>query len=282
MKILSNCHTHTDFCDGHHSAREMVESAVALGFRSLGFTSHAPQHFDLPYAIAPEKESEYLRELHALKAEYQGRIRLRIGIERDFFSFADLSPYDYWIASVHYLPCNGRFYAVDGDPADLDALCQSAFHGDGLALARAYYDLLTAYAVSYRPPVIGHFDLIKKNNARLSLFDPSSPAYEEIVRASLSAIARCGALLEVNTGGMARGSLQEPYPSLPILRIWRSLGGRVIASSDCHDRTLMNYAFDQLPAYLAKAGFEEITVLGSGDTLFETYPLTAPEIPLQK
>ena len=282
MKILSNCHTHTDFCDGLHSAREMVETAVALGFRSLGFTSHAPQYFDLPYAIAPEKEGEYQRELRALREEFQGRIRLHIGIERDFFSFAVPSHYDYWIASVHYIPFRGRFYSVDGKPEELYALCQSAFGGDGLALARAYYDLLTAYAVSYRPPVIGHFDLIKKNNARLSLFDSSSPAYEEIVRNSLRTIAKCGSMLEVNTGGMARRYLQEPYPSSDILRIWQSLGGHVIASSDCHDKALMDYAFDQLPGYLEEAGFDGISVLGCGDALFEAYPLSAHEIPFQK
>ena len=282
MTILSNCHTHTEFCDGKSSAEEMVQSAIAHGFRSIGFTSHAAQHFDLPYAIAPEKENAYLEKLAKLRQDYGDRIRVWSGIERDFFSCAEPGRYDYYIASVHYIPYGGRFYAVDGDPEDLQQLLSTAFHGDGLALVRAYYSLVTAYAESYHPPVIGHFDLIKKNNRQLGLFDPASEAYQAIVHDALEIIAGCGCLLEVNTGGMARGYVSEPYPSGEILRFWHALGGGVIPSSDCHDAAYIQYGFDRIPEYLRQAGFENVTVLGCGETLFESYPLSASQIPRPK
>ena len=67
MSILSNCHTHTQFCDGRSTAEEMVLSALDKGFVSLGFSSHAPQKYDFPYCVVHEKEEEYRAEVLRLR-----------------------------------------------------------------------------------------------------------------------------------------------------------------------------------------------------------------------
>ncbi len=281
MQILSNCHTHTTYCDGVSPAEETVKAALGLGFRSLGFTSHAPQHFDLPYAIAPDREKDYIREIRALGEKYRDRLRIYCGIERDLFSCADPSPYDYYIASVHYIPCGGRMMAVDASAAVMEEMVRTYFSGSGLAMAGAYYSLLAAYARAWRPPIIGHFDLIKKFNASLSLFDEEDPAYLAIARDALGAILDSGAMLEVNTGGIARGYIDAPYPSPAILKLWRSMGGRVTVSSDCHNARDLDCAFDAVPAWLGEAGFDRFYVLGTGEALFEEVPLSAPSAPLK-
>ena len=267
MRILSNCHTHTTYCDGSSPAEETVLAALEKGFRSLGFTSHAPQYFDLPYAVSPDRERDYIREIRALGDKYRGRITIRCGIERDLFSCADVFPYDYFIASVHYLPCGAGMPAVDGSPERL------------AEAVRAYYSLLAAYATAWRPPVIGHFDLIKKNNAALGLFDENDPAYLEAVHEALKAILEAGSLLEVNTGGMARRVVAEPYPSAAVLKMWRGMGGGVTVSSDCHNAHFLDYAFDTVPDFLSGAGFDRVWVLGTGQTLWEEVPLDAPAAP---
>ena len=40
MKIRSNVHTHTTFCDGKNSVEEMARAAIDLGFVSLGYSIH--------------------------------------------------------------------------------------------------------------------------------------------------------------------------------------------------------------------------------------------------
>lgn len=104
MTILSNCHTHTQFCDGRSSAEDMVLSALDKGFVSLGFTTHAPQLFDEKYCVLPSREEEYRLEILRLKEKYRNSLRIYLGIERDLFSCAAPDNYEYYLASVHYLP----------------------------------------------------------------------------------------------------------------------------------------------------------------------------------
>ena len=40
--ILSNCHTHTNYCDGKATAEQMILSAIDKGFSSIGISSHSP------------------------------------------------------------------------------------------------------------------------------------------------------------------------------------------------------------------------------------------------
>ena len=52
MKYLQNLHTHTTYCDGKNTAEEMVQKAIELGFKSLGFSGHAPMPDSIPAAYA--------------------------------------------------------------------------------------------------------------------------------------------------------------------------------------------------------------------------------------
>ena len=279
MRILSNCHTHTTYCDGASSAEEMVLAAIDRGFLSLGFTSHAPQKFDFPCAIRPEREQEYIREIRALQDKYSDRIRVYCGIERDLFSCADPSRYDYYLAAVHYFPCGDGFAAVDGSRESVLKAREDFFGGDGLRMAWEYYSLLAAYVRAYRPPVVAHFDLIRKNNASGELFDENDPAYLDMAVKALRVIREAGSLLEVNTGGMARGFREDPYPSPVLLRAWREMDGEVTVSSDCHNAKNMDFAFDMVPGCLREAGYDHIHVLSPDGGLFEKVPLSAPSAP---
>lgn len=269
MQITSNCHTHTQFCDGKSSAEEMVLAALRHGLKSLGFTSHAPQMFDPSYCIAPSSEADYITEIQRLRGCYEPRLRIWLGIERDLFSCASPLPYDYYIASVHYLPLPGGFVAVDGNPEILQESFRSYFRSDSLCFANTYYGLIRAYACAYRPPIIGHFDLIKKYNSLLNLFDENDPAYRNIAFGTLRCIRDCGCLLEVNTGGIARGRISDPYPSRFLLEAWHEMGGDVIVSSDCHDAEKITCAFEDAVRELREIGFRRVTQLGTGKTLFE-------------
>lgn len=274
MPFASNAHTHCTWCDGKNTIPEMLEAARALGFVSLGFSSHAAQGFDAGYSMSEVHQRGYFEELRALQRS-GAPLRVWAGLELDALARPkelDMArEADYLIGSTHYVLAEpgGEYVAVDGDPARLRAYVDECFAGDGLALARRFYQIESDFLLRQRPAIIGHFDLVRIRAARLGLFEESDPAYRRLALDALERAYPCGAVLEVNTGAMARGYLPTPYPTLELLSAWREMGGRVTLTSDCHNRRLLNYAFEEALALLRRAGYQSVLRLGTGTALWE-------------
>ena len=216
--------------------------------------------------------AEQLRRVRALAEEYAGRIRVHLGVELDSeYGLADKKNYDYILLSCHYVRKGNARALVDCRPRRdrVFAVRDEAYGGNGEAMAADYFLRLGARALEERPAILGHFDIVKYFNGDGSLYDPQSPVVRRAWREALAMVRESGALLEVNTGGMARGYVNEPYPSWDILRAWRDMGGGVILGSDCHDARLMDFAFDDVLARLRAEGFESVWELGgAGEPLF--------------
>ncbi|MBQ9262801.1 MAG: histidinol-phosphatase [Clostridia bacterium] len=272
MSILSCAHTHTQFCDGRTSAEEMAKIAYDHGFVSLGFSSHAPQDFDPSYVMPIENEVPYRQEVQRLQKEYAGRMTIYLGLERDYFANPTTLPYDYIIGSVHYLPFEDGYVAVDGKAPFIREYIEKSCGGDGMLLARRYYAQMRDYVTSFHPAIIGHLDLLRINNSRLHFLDEESKAYQALCLETLEAIAHQGALLEVNTGAVARGYLTTPYPAAFMLPAWRKLGGEVIVNSDCHFGSLLTAGYDQAEQLLREAGYDHAVRLGR-DQLWERFEI---------
>lgn len=66
-----------------------------------------------------------------------------------------------------------------------------------------------------RPPIVGHFDLIRLLSDHRDLeFKAMEGVWERIER-NLEFVASYGGILELNSSGLRKG-LAEPYPCLPI------------------------------------------------------------------
>ena len=108
--MLSNFHTHSNYCDGKATLREMVDFAVAHGFTELGFSGHSPLPFENTYSITDYEG--YCNEVRALKEEYKDRIKIHLGLEidyipgmlEDFTPLIDNGHLEYTIGSVHLIP----------------------------------------------------------------------------------------------------------------------------------------------------------------------------------
>lgn len=273
MSILSSAHVHTTYCDGKTPAVEMAQRAYELGFVSLGFSSHAPQTFDPGYCIDPAQEAEYKAEILALQARYAGRMRIYLGVERDYYSCCSAAEYDYFIASVHYFrKPDGHHCPIDASPERLKAYVDAECGGDGLEMAKRYFAMLRDYVLASNAPIIGHFDLVRKNNAALRLYDEESPAYQTMALDALRPLAETKALLEVNTGAIARGYLNTPYPSPSLLKAWKEWGGEVIINSDCHDARFLTAGYDDAEALLLSLGYSHAVRLGNKD-MWERFSL---------
>ncbi|MCI8332384.1 MAG: histidinol-phosphatase [Clostridiales bacterium] len=268
--IKSNVHTHSTFCDGRDTPREMVQEALARGFCSLGFSSHSPIAYHPSWGMQDEKA--YRKAIAGLKKEYEGRIEIACGIEWDLDSVIDPTDYDYTISSVHQIHHEGHVYPLDLSAEGLAACANACFDGDYGKLCRAYYDLVVQAALREGVDVVGHFDLITKFNDACALFEEDD-AYLEAARHAIDAIseARPALIFEVNTGAMARAGRKEPYPRYELLAYLYSKKIAVTLTSDCHDKTKLVVGFDTALEELINVGYRQVKVWQNG--AFRDLPL---------
>lgn len=266
----SNAHTHTQFCDGKSTAEEVVQAALARGFVSLGFSSHAKQDFHPEYSLNPQREALYIAEISRLQAACEGQLAIWLGMERDRFSYADRAPFAYVIGAVHYVRTpEGAALPVDASAQLLEEAIGFDYRGDGQKLAEDYFESLGAYIREYKPDIIAHFDLLTKYNPDGRFFDTSHPRYIKAATDAMDAAITGCRLLEINVGGIIRARTTEPYPSLPLLRYWHALGGQVTLTSDCHNTAQLDSGFDQGIAHIRAAGYQKAAILGRRESLFE-------------
>jgi len=235
--MKTNYHTHTTFCDGRDTPEAVVRAAIAKGFSAIGFSSHSEMLKD---------PAAYVAEIRRLEAEYRGKIRVLCGIEADWPCPLDLSPYDYAIGSVHFLPgADGGRLPIDESPETLERIRRETFGGDGGALVRAYFaaerEMVAAGAFTF----VGHPDLVRKFNAKRPYFDEGAAWYREELEKTADAIAACGKPVEVNTGAISRGWMDDAYPSAEFRALLRARGVPFVLSSDAHAAETIDCAFDR-------------------------------------
>ena len=197
-----------------------------------------------------------------VQQEYKGRMAIYLGIEREMLSCSDTKDYDYFIASVHYFTRpDGSHSGVDAPSDVIQKYVNECCGGDGLKMAEQYFSLFRDYVIESKPAIIGHFDLVRYNNSILHLYDEESSEYRLMALEALRAMSETNALLEVNTGGVARGYMTAPYPSAFLLKEWKAWGGEVIINSDCHDSRLLNAGYKQAEDILLSIGYDHVVRL---------------------
>ena len=251
----SNLHTHTTFSDGAHSPEENVKSALEKNMISIGFSDHSYTYEDSSYCMKKSSYPEYLKQIRELKEKYKDSIKIFSGLELDYYSGTDhISDFDYVIASVHYIIKDGICYPIDHTPEQQKTCIQNAFDGDIYAMVQCYFDLLCEHVERCNPALVGHFDVITK----FSLMPEDDERYRQIAAHALKRIIRTCPYIEVNTGAVSRGWRTEPYPSHYLFRTILEAGGKLVLSSDSHNRDNLIYAFDETVEMLKRIGFDRI------------------------
>ena len=216
--------------------------------------------------------SHPLRAIRKLAAEYAGRMRIYCGIEEDsLVPLTHRDEFDYVIGSVHRLPLGDSSFCVDDTPEELQRGLSERFHGDGFALAQAYYEAVIDNVLTVKPEILGHFDLLTKFNEGCRFFDENSPEYLAAALEAAQTCAETGVIFEINTGGMARGWRTAPYPARPILQYLKDARIPVLVSTDCHSAAKIDYGMEQARALLRDVGFTETVTLEDGE--FKEQPL---------
>ena len=69
------------------------------------------------------------------------------------------------------------------------------------------------------PNIVAHLDVIRKNNYNNAFFDEDDSVYREEILKTLEIISLTNTIVEVNTGGVAKGYVKTPYPSKWVLEV---------------------------------------------------------------
>lgn len=252
-----------------------VESAHAHGVETVAFTEHLfrfREAYELlegwwyddkdgdPALAAATKQyiedhvsgtvADYVREIEAAKAD---GLPVLLGLEMDWLhGHGDelrrfLAPYDWDIVlgSVHWI---GPWGFDEGPPSpqwdewerrDIDQV-----HAD-------YAGLLRELAASGLCDVLAHPDLPK-------LFGHRPPSFTPLHDAIVEAASSGGCAVEANARGY-RKPIAEPYPAPPVLERARASGLAITLASDAHAPEQVGERFDELAAWVARAGYEEFT-----------------------
>ena len=248
----SNYHTHSTFCDGADSPEELVLEAVRLGCPEIGFSGHSYLPEDTG-SMRPEATHAYCNEIRRLQKKYDGQIRILLGIELEYYSeMPDNETFDFVIGAVHYVRKDGLMCPVDESRESFLRNVETVYHGDFYAFAEDYYRTVADVYNRTCCNIIAHFDLVTKYNEGNALFDIANPRYIAAADSALDALLATPAVLEINTGAIARGYRKSPYPDSRILRRWLGAGRPVILSADCHNKRQLLCSFEEIAGSFPK------------------------------
>lgn len=279
-----NLHTHCTFCDGKNTAEEMVLSAIQKGFSVLGFSSHCIHPLTSDFYKTPDDEwhlpadkiTAYIDEINRLKEKYQERIQIFCGFEADYFedsiigsavpdfnNYSEFNP-DYLIGSVHFVNTPKGFYTVDHTAENVQANINKLYADsktgkiDTRKAVCEYFEAERSMLAKGNFNILGHADLLRKRNNILKLFNEEESWYKEQVQLTAKAAAKAGIVAEINTGAIARGCMDDVYPSSYMLEQLYSNGVPVCVNSDSHDINTIDCAFDRAYSIAKKTGYKEL------------------------
>ena len=176
-------------------------------------------------ATLARKFDDYYHEAVRLREKYAGQVKLLVGIEVDWIRpssqqfIEDLQRkyrLDLFIGSVHH---------VHGIPTDYDRelylIARKTSGGmvdDDERLFEDYFDLQLDMLEKLKPPIVGHFDVIRLwSTDRDGSFARYHGVWMRILR-NLDVIVKYGGVLEINSAALRKG-MKEPYPKSEICQV---------------------------------------------------------------
>ena len=165
---------------------------------------------------------DYYCEATRLQKKYSGQIQLLVGMEIDWirpssqeFIESLLRKYqlDVFIGSVHH---------VHGIPTDYNRefhlVARERSGGTDEGLFEDYFDLQLDMLKKLKPPIVGHFDLIRLwSDDKDGSFAKYDRVWKKVSR-NLDFIVEYGGVLEVNSAALRKG-MREPYPKAEICKV---------------------------------------------------------------
>lgn len=258
IMIKQNLHTHSQCDDGKDAIDEIVQKAQERGFTILGFSGHGYYAKD-DSSMTPEKTKQYIQDVRQAQQQAPNGLKIYLGIEEDSMApIENVEDFDYVIGSVHYLEHNGKIYPIDYSQEQFDEMLKEGYQNDINALAKDYYLAIERQAQNPNIQIIGHLDLIAKYNEDQTYYCFDDPKILSYAKVAIEQLVKAGKIFEMNSGAMARGYRNSPYPSIELLKLIYEANGKILINTDCHDKEYLDYGM-QICLDLAKQiGFKTL------------------------
>ena len=240
-------HMHSILSDGKDTYEEMIRVAIAKGLDEIGFSDHVclkPVEWSIQLVGIPVMTEQILD----LKQKYEDVIKIRYGIELDYFpgretelkDIIESIPLDFVIGSVHF---------IDDWNFDCDQSLYGKWSND--ELYEHYFGLIQQAASSGLFDTIGHLDIIKK----FRVYPESNQ--DKLFEDTIKLIKENDLVVELNTGGVDR-PCAEFTPGPKLLEMCFRHKVPVTLSSDAHRATQIARHYESAVALLSEIGYHEI------------------------
>lgn len=226
-------HSHSgQFC-GHaaNTLEEVVQDAIGKGMTTFCLTEHIGRAEEDFY---PEEANHHTAqslaqlyddchaEARRLQQKYAGQIELFVGFEGEWIREGSLAIIEGLLAKHDVDLFVGSVHHVHTIPIDYDTpmyrQARDVAGGSDQAIFEDYLDAQLAMLKALRPPVIGHFDLIRlKSDEPNRSFRTWPTVLEKAIR-NLKFIAEYGGILELNSSSLRKG-MDECYPKVDICQV---------------------------------------------------------------
>ncbi len=223
-----NYHTHTTRC--HHaegSDEDYVLAAIKAGYKTLGFSDHAPWPHRSPEVqfirMSISDFHDYTESIRRLGRQYGGKIDILLGLEAEYYperiefmrELLKTTPLDYLILGNHFkeYESHGTYFGNYHEPQNV---------------IKDYKELSIEALRSGLYKIFAHPDIFVR-----SLFEWNQEAIDASVE--ICRVAKeCGVILEYNLGGVRYKRKELDYPYTPFWKIAAEVGNDVIIGVDAH------------------------------------------------
>lgn len=263
-----------EFCDhATGTLREVLDAAVAAGFKTYGVSEHVPRmgeqylyenEIELGWSIEKivADFERYGETIFQVAEEYADRLTVLRGFEIEVVphnSYVELMStyrqrfkFDFMVGSVHY----HNDTSIDGPPKEFERAMESC--GGLEALAIQYYERVAEMIRALKPEVVGHLDLVRKNGHLYGALD--TPAIRDAAEVPLEAALEHGCILDLNTAGWRKG-LDSPYPAPWLVKRATEVGVPFCFGDDSHGPDTVGAGIPEAREYLLQNGVQSVTVL---------------------
>lgn len=246
--FIADYHIHTNHSfDSFSNMNQVCKNAILRGLKEICFT----EHFSV---ISHQKTyghmdfDNYFSEIRYNQKVFGSQLEIKAGLElcephlrkREYETVLKDLNIDFLLGAVHHIEEQDLPTFIQGKSSHeiyqryFEEVYELVSHADIDVLA--HVDFIKRYAIEY----VGNYT-----------FD----TYKDILMAILKKAVDRGIGIEINMAGYHDIKLNEPYPSMELLKLYRSLGGEILTiGSDAHLEGMVGLELDAAVEMAKEAG----------------------------
>jgi histidinol-phosphatase (PHP family) len=238
--------------DGRATIHAQCSHAVQIGLDEIGFSEH--KDFDpLDPVVDYFDYNAYIREIDAARDEFDGRLKIRAGVEVDYqvwfeseiAKYLSSHAFDFVIGSVHYVN------------REMIMTPQYNHSRDARAAYKDYFAAVRDSVISGLFDIVGHLEYANRRGiGAWGAYHPEP--YRESLAALFEEMIRHETVFEINTAGLHQ-NIGVTYPCEDTVRLYAQAGGTLLSiGSDAHHPDQLAHAHADAAGIALAAGLTQV------------------------